>query len=333
MSDQFDIFNLDVEDMNFHEKEEKRKILYSPSYKDGKDNVYKAIIRLIPNPADPINKSISQKYTYWLDEPAVSVKGYFDSPASIGQDCPLGKTYWKLAKSESAIDQKNAEKLKRKEQFHSLAYIIKDPQNPDLEGQVMIFRYNKTIKNLIDEQKNPDTEMGMSEPVNVFDFFKGKDFLLQISSKGGYPDYTACKFAPNSKPISIEGTEVTKDAAGMQLIKDKVLNDAPDLSTYDYQPLTQDQLTQIYAFISTLTNDTSHLSSIAGGAAPSNAKPSAAPKVTPEDAVDEISSDSSDDFSEFDLEGSSEPETVTQTADATSDAGSDDDLDDFLANV
>lgn len=328
---EFDIFNLGVEDMNFQEKESKKKVLYSPKYSEGKDNMYKAIIRFIPNPEDPVNKSVDHKFTYWLDEASVNVRGYFDSPQSVGQQCPMASTYWKLKKSDSAVEQNNAEKLKRKEQFHSLAYIIKDPQNPELEGQTMVFRYNKTIKALIDEQAKPDPDLGEDvDPINVFDFFKGKNFLLTISKKGDYPDYTSCKFSSEVSAIKVDGQEVEKTAEGMKIIKEKVLADAPDLSSYGYKELTEEQLSQVYTFLQTLTDDTSHLSTIMSSAgenssAPAKKAPAAETKAPP--ATD--SSDNLDDeFAAFDTD-SSEPAATAESYDASSD----DELSAFLDEV
>lgn len=297
MSD-FDIFNLNVEEMNFHETTVAKKVLYSPSYKDGKDNTYSAVVRFIPYPKDPINKSILQKYTYWLDAGNIGVRGYYDSPSTIGKECPLAKTYWKLKNSDSAVDQKNAERLKRKEQFHSLVWIIKDPQNPELEGSVMVLRYNKTIKALIDEEKNPDPELGVSEPVNVFDLFRGKDFIIKITKKGDYPDYGGCKFSPKVTSITIDGKQVKPDAAGKKLIKERVLDTAPDLLQYDYQELSQDQQGQVHAFIASIANDSSHMSAINGNvnAPASNAPvPDVNPIVEDEPFVEESSQEVSDD--------------------------------------
>lgn len=328
---EFDIFNLGVDDMNFQEKESKKKVLYSPSYKDGKDNTYKAIIRFVPNPIDPVSKSIDHKYTYWLDEATVNVRGYYDSPQSVGQACPMASTYWKLKKSDSAVEQKNAEKLKRKEQFHSLVYIIKDPQNPELEGQTMVFRYNKTIKTLIDEQRKPDPDLGEEvKPINIFDFFNGKNFLVTISHKGGFPDYSACKFSSEASPIKIDGVEATKDAAGMTLIKEKVLADTPDLSSYGYKELTEEQLSQVYTFLQTLTDDTSHLSTIMTSAgstpkAPAKSKPAAAAKKeAPADNMD-------DDFAAFDNDSS--VSAATESTSTEDSASADDELSAFLDEV
>jgi len=329
-SDNFDIFDLDVQDMNFQEKEEKKKILYSPKYADGKDNIYKAIVRFIPNPTDPKNKSMLHKYVYWLNEQSVNVRGYFDSPQTIGEKCPLASTYWKLAKSESAVDQQNAKKLNRKEQFHSLVHIIKDPNNPDLEGQTLIFRYNKTIKALIDEQAKPD-EMTDEDPINVFDLFKGKDFYIQISKKGEFPDYSGCKFSPKVSAITVDGEQVERTKEGMELIKQKVLSAAPDLAEYDYKPLTQEQESQVFTFISSITEDTSHLGSIMGGEA-TTSTPAKKSKPSVEDTVSDIESksDASEEDDDFDLtESVSSPESKEET----SDASSDDDLESFLNDI
>ena len=114
---------------------------------------------------------------------------------------------WKLRKSDSAVDRKSSEKLKRRQQYYSLIKIIKDPQNPELEGQYKIFKFGYKIKEKIDAELKPD----FGEPTQVFDLFEGKNFE-----------------AP---------AERRKEAMGA--IKAE-LEAAPSLKGYDYQAWDED---------------------------------------------------------------------------------------------
>ena len=138
--------------------------------------------------------------------------------------------FFKLRNSESAVDKKMSEGLKRREVFYALVQIIKDPQNRDLEGQVKIMKFGYKIKTKIDEELNPQFD----EPTQVFDPFEGKNFELVISKKGGFPNYDSSKFHGNKSPMTINGEAVSDDDASRKAILD-LLKDAPDLTTWGYK--------------------------------------------------------------------------------------------------
>ena len=60
---EFDIFNLNIADVDTHEVKSKSATsdIYKPSADEGKDGVYKALIRFVPNPTNPRN-SLIKKY-------------------------------------------------------------------------------------------------------------------------------------------------------------------------------------------------------------------------------------------------------------------------------
>ncbi len=182
-----DIFNLDIDNFKTEEKKSISSDLYKPDPKQSKDSVYRAILRFIPNLKNPKN-SIVKKFSYWLEDEA-GAGFYADCPSSVpGEKSVIQDTFWKLFKSESAFDKKQAERIKRKEYYYMYVYVVKDPQRPEIENTVQIARFPKAIKKLMDAQLEPsaeDIEMGI-EPTNIFDFFTGKDFSLKVTLKGGY---------------------------------------------------------------------------------------------------------------------------------------------------
>ena len=138
--------------------------------------------------------------------------------------------YWKLAKSQSAFDQKQAEKIRRKEYYFSIIQIVKDPQRPELDGTLQVFRFPKTLKKCIDAQTSPsieDIELSGAEPCNVYDLFEGKDFSLKVTLKGGYWNYDECKFLGKST-VQVNGVAMENNAECKKQIMD-YLKDAPDL--------------------------------------------------------------------------------------------------------
>ena len=231
MANEFDIFNLSAKDLKADEGTKKTgSDLYAPKADQGKDGVYRALIRFLPNLKNP-RKPMVRKYIYWLDDPTTG-KGFFvDSPSTVGERCPVQDMFFKLRNSESAVDKKMSEALKRREVHYGLVQIVKDPQNPDLEGQIKIFKFGYKIKTKIDEELNPQFD----EPTQIFDPFEGKNFELVISKKGGYPSYDSCKFQGTRSAMTLNGETVTDNDESRKAIVD-YLQAGPDLSNFEYQP-------------------------------------------------------------------------------------------------
>jgi hypothetical protein len=254
MSD-FDLFNLDLEDFQSNEtQKESGPGLYKANPTEGKDNVYRSVIRFLPNPKDPKN-SIVKKFSYWLEDSQGNA-GYFDCPSTVGEKSIISDTYWKLAKSESAFDQKQAEKIKRKEYYFSIIQIVKDPQRPELEGTLQVFRYPKTLKKFIDSQTSPsieDIELSGAEPCNVFDLFEGKEFSLKVTLKGGYWNYDECKFLAKS-PVKVNNVEMENNAECKKQIME-YLNGSPDLSVYYYRSWSEEQRTKLHTILQDISGN------------------------------------------------------------------------------
>lgn len=253
MSNELDIFNLSVEDLKTEEPTTSTKTdFYKTDPKKGKDSVYRAIIRFIPN-INNSKKSIIKKYTYWLENNA-GEGFYVDCPSSINEKSIIQDTFWKLYKSDSAFDKKQAERIKRKEYYYSYVLVQKDAQQPELEGTVQIFRYPRAIKKLIDAQLQPeaeDLEMGAT-PVNVFDLFTGKDFLLKVILKGGFWNYDECKFASNQDVISIKGVKMENTAESRKQIL-SIYEGQNDIANNEFKPWTDDTRNKVNDFLVELT--------------------------------------------------------------------------------
>lgn len=245
-----DIFNLSLDDFQ-QEESSNRSTLYKTDPKDGKDSIYRSVVRFLPNPTNP-KQSCMKKLTYWLTD-SEGNGGYYDSPKTVDKSasCIIGDLWWKLSQSESAADKKSAERLRRKEYYFSLVQIVKDPQNPELEGTVQIYRYPKTLKKLIDAQINPakeDIDLG-AEPCNVFDLFEGKNFNIKVTLKGGYWNYDECKFADKTTAVEFTGKTIerTKESQTEFL---SYLDTAPDMTKYEYRELNEEQRTKLSEILS-----------------------------------------------------------------------------------
>jgi|TARA_B100000768_G_scaffold138133_1_gene129254 hypothetical protein len=279
MSDSFDIFNLGVEDVETHQPERTSvNEVYKPTADDGKDGTYKALIRFVPNPENP-RKSLIQKYVHWLTNSNGDGK-LVDSPQTIGEHCPIADVFWKLRKSDSAVDRKSSEKLKRRQQYYSLIKIVKDPQNPELEGTYKVFKFGYKIKEKIDSELKPD----FGEPTQVFDLFEGKNFELVITRQGEYNNYDKSKFSSSKSAILMGETPAERSKETMSSIKEE-LEAAPSLATYDYKAWDEDTRSFVNNVLRMYLNPGDSIAEVtstpASKATPKAAPVAAAPVATP----------------------------------------------------
>lgn len=227
----FNIFSIGVEDINTHEQEVNTtgNMMYKPSADDGKDGTYKALIRFVPNIENPRN-SLIKKYVNWLTGPNGESK-LIDSPTTIGEHCPVSDAFFRLRKSESAVDRKASDKLKRRESYVALVKIIKDPQQPDLEGTYKVFKFGYKIKEKIDAELKPN----FGEPTQVFDLFEGKNFELVITRQNDYNNYDTSKFSSSTSAVTINGKAAERTQEDMDAIKTE-LEGAPSMKQFEYRP-------------------------------------------------------------------------------------------------
>lgn len=247
MANEFDIFGVGVGDLDTGEKQTGGSDLYTPKPDQGKDGVYSSLIRFLPNIKNP-RKPFVRKYVYWLEDREGN-GFYVDSPSTVGEKCPVQDMFFKLRNSESAMDKKMSENLKRREVYYALIQIVKDEQKPELEGQVKVYKFGYKIKTKIDEELNPKFD----EPTQVFDPFEGKNFELVITKKAGYPNYDSSKFQGSRTPMMLDGERVSDTNESRKAVIE-YLQDAPDLSNFDYQSWTDEERQKVNSVLSQYSN-------------------------------------------------------------------------------
>lgn len=293
---EFDIFNLGVEDIETHDRPTtSNDVMYKPSADQGKDGTYKALVRFVPNPSNP-RQSLIRKYVHWLTDASGNGK-LVDSPSTAGDKCPIADVFFKLRNSDSAVDRKMSEKLKRREQYYALIKVIKDPQNPDFEGKYMIFKFGYKIKEKIDEELKPT----FGEPTQVFDLFAGKNFELIITRQGEYNNYDKSKFSASQSAIMIDGEPLERSKESMATIKAE-LDTAPSLEPYEYKAWDNDTRTFVNGILRQYLNPGDSMDSVINSTPKSStpAPKKAAPKaeaVTSESTSTSV--DSADDLDSF----------------------------------
>ena len=149
-----------------------------------------AVIRFLPA-SDGEDMPFVKLYNHGFQGPG----GWYieNSLTTLGKDDPMGEYNRELWNSGDESLKEQVRKQKRKLSYYANVYIVKDPGNPDNEGQVKIFRFGKKIYDMIMDAVNGD-ELENREGINPFDFWTGADFTLRAKKVAGYPNYDSSKF-------------------------------------------------------------------------------------------------------------------------------------------
>jgi len=159
-----------------------------------------AVIRFLPA-SDGEDMPFVKMYSHAFQ----GVGGWYieNSLTTLGQNDPLGEYNRELWNSGDESLKEQVRKQKRKLQYYANIYVVKDPSNPENEGQVKLFRFGKKIYDKIMEAVNGD-ELEGREGFNPFDFWTGADFKLRMKRVAGYPNYDSSEF---HSPATLDGLD------------------------------------------------------------------------------------------------------------------------------
>ena len=115
-----------------------------------------------------------------------------NSLTTLNQPDPCGELNSKLWNSGNEKDKEIARKQKRRLNYISNIYVVKDPSNPHNEGKVFLYKFGKKIFDKLNEKMNPEFED--EKPVNPFDLWNGANFKLKIRNVEGYRNYDKSEF-------------------------------------------------------------------------------------------------------------------------------------------
>lgn len=246
------LFNIDSSDLFKDDKKSSAyDDLYRPSAKEGKDGVYKSVIRFLPFVKNP-QESIKSKWTVWLTNQNTDQSRMIDCPSSIKEKSILQDIYFMLKKSDNAREEDLASQFTRRESFYSLIQIVKDPKHPELEGKIKIFKYGKKVHDKIKNIMSPDGMDGISNTNKPFDLFTGKLFMLHIKTVSNYNNYDDSQFIGDSKPIEIDGRAMERTKEDMSIIKKYLEDNSPDLNKYNFKPWDDDTKTFVLESIESI---------------------------------------------------------------------------------
>ena len=155
-----------------------------------------AVIRFLPSPEGEDSMPWAKLWNHAFQGP--TGKWFIEnSLTTLNQKDPVSEYNSSLWNSGVESDKEIARRQKRKLQYYSNIYVVSDPQHPENEGKVFLFRYGKKIFDKIMEALQPQFED--ETPLNPFDFWEGANFKLKIRKVDGYWNYDKSEFESPSK--------------------------------------------------------------------------------------------------------------------------------------
>lgn len=165
----------------------------------------RAVIRFLPAPPNeelPFVKLYNHGFQVnnrWFIE---------NCPTTLGEECCVCSLNGQLWNSGLDSDKEIARARKRKLSYYANVYIVSNPADPSLEGQVKIFRFGAKVFDKIKSAMKPEFE---DDPViDPFDFWVGANFRLRVKQVAGYPNYDDSAFESQSALLNGDDDELEK---------------------------------------------------------------------------------------------------------------------------
>lgn len=169
-----------------------------------------ALIRFLPAPPNE-DLSYIKIWSHFFQ----SQGGWYtdNCPTTLGQNCPVCEdngVHWKSG--DAGIEFVRKRKSKRKLDYITNVFIIKDPANPENEGKVFLFKYGAKIHKKYMDAISP--EFSSDEPFLPYDIDTGANFKLRISRVKGGDGQSYASFDQSSfdNRTAIKGTDVELEA-------------------------------------------------------------------------------------------------------------------------
>jgi hypothetical protein len=146
-----------------------------------------------------------------------------------GRKCPIcdhNREDWNTGSKEK---QNIVRDRKRKLSYYSNIYVIDDPENPNNNGRVFLYKYGKKIWEKIEEALRP--KFKGETAINVFDMWEGADFNLKICKVDGYWNYDKSNFDKPSELLDGDDKELETLYKSMYNLNDFI--DESKFKSYD----------------------------------------------------------------------------------------------------
>jgi hypothetical protein len=180
----------------------------------GKDGNASAIIRFLPTPFVDFedDKALPwvKVYSHGFKDEKTGRWYIENSLTTINLPDPVAKLNRALWNTGEENNKTIVRRQKRKLQYFANVYVVKDPQNPENEGKVFLFKFGPKIFEKISNVMDPP-ESFMEEPTDPFSFSEGRNFKLRIQTVDGYPNYNESTF-DSVAPIANKNGERLSDS-------------------------------------------------------------------------------------------------------------------------
>jgi hypothetical protein len=210
---------------------------------------YKSVFRFIPYVFDK-TKSKYTKYSAKLWNPLTKESLIIDCPSNVGEPSILWtieSVLRSIKNEEPDLHREISNNFSRWYTHHSLVYIKKDPQRPELENTVKVFKFRNQVDQLIEQQLNPDEDTLVEgvKKINPYHLLQGKDFLCVVGKKTKeFRDWSKCKFMDEVTPLVFKaGDEMVKvenDEKSVKLINAFLNKYSPKMDEYYHQPWSEE---------------------------------------------------------------------------------------------
>ena len=125
-----------------------------------------------------------------------------NSLTTISQQDPVSEANSELWNSGIDSNKQIARDRKRRLQYISNIYVVQDQAHPENEGKVFLFKYGKSIFDMIQAAGEPQFED--ESPINVFNLYNGANFKLKARKADGFVKYDKSTFEEPSQWLKDE---------------------------------------------------------------------------------------------------------------------------------
>lgn len=249
-----DVFNLTPDSFVSPEKKSKGFELYQPKSEDGREGVYSALVRFLPWWKKPSESKIG-KYYVWVTDQGTGESFSVDCPSTVGQKSILKDVFWKLKNSPNAMEQELSKNFARAENLYSLVQIVKDPNKPELEGKILVYKFGKKINEKIESQIKPKA-LGATQ-CNPYDLFEGKLFSIHVTKKASWNNFDQCEFVGDKCALTLPGAEapIKKVKEDMDKVLKWLQESSPDLDKYRFKEWTDEIREKVHRAIKNAVPD------------------------------------------------------------------------------
>lgn len=213
---QFDKLNSEINKLNSPQSNNSDDRFWKPEI-DKAGNAY-AVIRFLPAPSGEDVPFIRiwdhgfQGPGGWYIEKSLTTFG-------AGTPDPCTEYNSQLWNSGIEANKELVRKQKRRLSYYSNIYVVSDPNRPQNEGKVFLYKYGKKIFEKLneamhppfdDQGRSPDhPQYDPSNAFNPFDLWEGANLKLKIRKVDGYPNYDKSEF-DRTGPLLGDDAELEK---------------------------------------------------------------------------------------------------------------------------